>query len=126
MAHHNGESCCPLCGGPVEAERLLVDLSTNQIFVGGEWIKVQPKQAEILTVLAAAAGTMVRYTDLVRKVWGAQFDINDPAKSLSVHVHRLRQVLDGSHWTIITSNERGFTLRRRFEVAGAGAMEEAA
>lgn len=125
MADHSHGACCPLCGSDIAPDRLLVDLATNEIFVNSKWVRVSPKHAEILMVLAAANGTMVRYAELVCKVWGARSDIDDPAKSLAVHVHRLRRVLEGSQWAIVTSNERGFTLRRRLDAENAISKEAA-
>jgi DNA-binding response OmpR family regulator len=86
---------------------LLIDLSSSEVFVRGDPVKLTPSQFRLLATLARACGTVVPYTDLVRSLWG-KTHVERSRATLAVHVQMLRSKLSrSSTWLPIIEAVRG-------------------
>lgn len=69
-----------------------VDLTAGQVFAGGKQVPLTAKEYTILGELASHPGQLVRYEDLLRKVWGPQY--SDSTHYLHTHVSTLRNKME--------------------------------
>ncbi|MHB1987294.1 MAG: winged helix-turn-helix domain-containing protein [Acidimicrobiales bacterium] len=88
------------------AKDVEVDLGAHLVRVGGQPIALPNKELQILSVLLAAAGTIVPQEVLINQVWGPK---GAPVKSLEVHVRRLRGRIESDpHHPLYIRTVRGF------------------
>jgi len=73
------------------AQDVTVDLSARLVYVGGVPITIPRKEMDLLAMLVAAAGRVVSREALVAAAWGRR---GAPAKSLEVHIRRLRRRIE--------------------------------
>ena len=75
---------------------LIVDPRTRRVTVSGREIELTPKEFDLLAVLAAEPGTVLRRERLLEQVW----DMNwfGSTKTLDVHVASLRKKLGDHRW----------------------------
>jgi two-component system, OmpR family, response regulator RegX3 len=75
---------------------LTVDPRTRRVTVSGREIELTPKEFDLLAVLAADPGTVLRREHLLEQVW----DMNwfGSTKTLDVHVASLRKKLGDPGW----------------------------
>jgi two-component system response regulator RegX3 len=76
-----------LRGGPVE-----LDLARHEARVGGEEVRLTPKEFELLEVFLERKGRLLTRDFLITEVWGPNY-FGD-TKTLDVHVKRLRQKME--------------------------------
>jgi two-component system KDP operon response regulator KdpE len=69
---------------------LTVDLVRRIVKLGGEEVKLSPKEYEILRVLVQHAGKVLTHNFLLRQVWGQAYDV----QYLRVYVRQLRQKIE--------------------------------
>jgi two-component system, OmpR family, KDP operon response regulator KdpE len=69
---------------------LSVDLVRRIVKVGGQEVKLSPKEYEILRVLVQHAGKVLTHNFLLRQVWGQAYDV----QYLRVYVRQLRQKIE--------------------------------
>jgi len=69
-----------------------VDLSRREVERGGQRIALSPKEFEVLAALLRARGAVVSKHELLRQVWGIEFD--PQTKTVEVLVLRLRRRLE--------------------------------
>ena len=88
-------------GGHDEDERMrlgamVVDRRTRRVTVADHEIELTPKEFDLLAVLAAEPGTVLRREHLLEQVW----DVNwfGSTKTLDVHVASLRKKLGDPGW----------------------------
>ena len=83
---------------PGEAEpvvttgELTVDLARRRVTVSGSEVSLTPTEYEILKVLATHAGRVITHRQLLRQIWGAQFEAE--THYLRVYVSQLRRKLE--------------------------------
>jgi len=95
----------PLVHGDTE-----LDLVQRRVHRGGEAVDLSPREFDVLTVLMRARGQVVSREELLRQVWGMEFD---PGTNLiDVHIGRLRRKVD-RHGPPLIYNERGIGFRLR-------------
>lgn len=87
-------------GGGEEAQTvrigsLEVDLATYQVTVGGEPIDFAYKEYELLRFLVTHPGRVFSREALLNRVWG--YDYYGGARTVDVHVRRLRAKLGAEH-----------------------------
>jgi len=58
-----------IISAPPAAHGLLVDLSTHEVSVDGQPVKLSPKEYLFLAALSRRAGSVVAHDDLAREVW---------------------------------------------------------
>ncbi len=94
----------------VELGKVALRFDRRQALVAGVEVPVTPREWEILTVLAAASGRVVPYSELLECAWG---EATPGARaSLDVLVSRLRRKLGGSTAAPLTT-VRGLGLALR-------------
>ncbi len=71
---------------------LSVDLVKRIVKVGGEEVKLSPKEYDILRVLVQHAGKVITHRHLLNQVWGGSTDV----QYLRVYVRQLRQKIERS------------------------------
>lgn len=81
---------CPCCGQPIPvSDDVIVSLDTNSITVRGMSLRLTPRQAEILRVLADKMPAPVRRQTVTARVWCLN-ERELTEKNLDVHVSNLR------------------------------------
>ncbi len=79
----------------VEAGGMRVDLVTYQVTVGGEPVDFAFKEYELLRFLVTHPGRVFSREALLNRVWG--YDYYGGARTVDVHVRRLRAKLGSEH-----------------------------
>lgn len=79
----------------VRAGSLEVDLATYQVTVGGEPVDFAFKEYELLRFLVTHPGRVFSREALLNRVWG--YDYYGGARTVDVHVRRLRAKLGSEH-----------------------------
>lgn len=62
---------CPCCGARLNSRRAKVDLDTNTLLIRGLGARLQPTEAELLSVLLRRAPGLVSHDGIITSVWGA-------------------------------------------------------
>jgi DNA-binding response OmpR family regulator len=75
---------------------LTVDPRTRRVTVSGREVDLTPKEFDLLAVLAAEPGTVLRRERLLEEVWDANWF--GSTKTLDVHVASLRKKLGDPGW----------------------------
>ncbi len=75
----------------VRAQDVEVDLSANFARVGNQRMLMPPKELQLLFILVANAGRVVRREILNERMWASGKTFN---KSLDVHIQRLRKRIE--------------------------------
>lgn len=86
----------------LEFDRLLINLDSYELVVGGNKIDTPPKELELLYHLASSPNRVYTRNQLLDEVWG--FDYFGDSRTVDVHVKRLREKLEGAseQWTLKT------------------------
>ncbi|MFN8622530.1 MAG: response regulator transcription factor [Chloroflexota bacterium] len=77
--------------GVIRLGTLRIDVPDHLVHVGGEPVRLTPREFEVLRVLASQPGRLVTRGRLLRAVWGTQYA--DEAHYLHVHVSQIRRKL---------------------------------
>ena len=72
--------------------RLTVDLANDQVRIHGEPVRLTPTELRIVEVLARAANSLVSRTELLRAVWGPEYERE--TNYLRVYLSQIRQKLE--------------------------------
>ena len=86
---------------------LAIDLRTHQVHLDDERVALTPKEFELLAFLAEDAGAVRTRTDIIERVWDANWF--GPTKTVDAHVAGLRKKL-GDHGWIESVRGVGFRL----------------
>ena len=78
--------------GTYEDDHLLIDFSDIRVVCNGRKIKLTNKEFTLLSVLAKSPDRVVTRQQLLDNVWG--YSYYGDARTLDVHIRRLRQKLD--------------------------------
>jgi DNA-binding winged helix-turn-helix (wHTH) protein len=81
---------CPVCGGEIDGDRVIVSLDTNTLTFRGRTVHIPQLKAEIMIVIAAARPHAISSSEIIRRVWGAS---GGDENLLATHMWRLRQML---------------------------------
>jgi len=88
---------------------LVIDLASYKVFVAGRQVTLTYKEYELLRFLAQNPGRVFTREALLSRVWG--YDYYGGARTVDVHVRRLRSKLeDGEHTFIETVRNVGYQL----------------
>jgi DNA-binding response OmpR family regulator len=79
-------------GKTYEDDHLLIDFDDIRVACDGVKIKLTNKEFTLLSVLARSADRVVTRQQLLDSVWG--YSYYGDARTLDVHIRRLRQKLD--------------------------------
>jgi two-component system copper resistance phosphate regulon response regulator CusR len=77
---------------PVEYADLRIDLAQRAVWRAGQPIDLSPREFDLLRVLLARRDAVVPRTDLLRDVWGIDFDPG--TNTVDVHIARLRRKIE--------------------------------
>lgn len=83
-------------------DRLIINLDSYELVVGGTKIDTPPKEMELLYHLASSPNRVFTRNQLLDEVWG--FDYFGDSRTVDVHIKRLREKLEGvsDQWTLKT------------------------
>jgi DNA-binding response OmpR family regulator len=97
-------------GEPIQIQDLMIDPFLRRIERAGKVIDLTPREFDILWALAQASGRAVSEKELLKRLWGIDFD---PMTNLvQVHVFRLRRKIEkGSRPMIDTVRGQGYRLK---------------
>lgn len=70
---------------------IVVDSQSHRVEVDGEEISLTPKEFELIEILAENRGNVLSREELLRKIWGYNFD--GETRTVDVHIRKLRQKL---------------------------------
>jgi DNA-binding response OmpR family regulator len=104
-----------LPGGPWEEvsvkpiTRVVLESTARRMSIDGTTLPLTTVEYEILSRLAAAAGSIVCREQLIAEVFERQF--NPEVRALDVHIHRLRKKLGPYGWLLVTVRGSGHMLR---------------
>lgn len=79
-------------GEPLVYERVLIDIANRKVEVEGEEVRFSPTEWELLLHLASNPGKVMLRTELISRVWGAEFQ--EEHHRLRLSVSRLRNKLE--------------------------------
>jgi DNA-binding response OmpR family regulator len=75
------------------SERVVVLPKTQLLKVDGAWIKMPPKQFELVTLVASEAGRIATYDFLGEELWEGYYTGNALHSLLNVHMRSIRIAL---------------------------------
>jgi two-component system, OmpR family, response regulator RegX3 len=81
-----------LVPGVVESAGVRMDVERHEVSVRGERVKLALKEFELLEFLLRNAGRVMTRSQLIDRIWGADY-VGD-TKTLDVHVKRLRMKIE--------------------------------
>ena len=89
-------------GQRLEFDRLVINLDSYELVVGGKKIDTPPKEMELLFHLASSPNRVYTRNQLLDEVWG--FDYFGDSRTVDVHIKRLREKLEGTsdQWRLKT------------------------
>lgn len=101
----------PTTAGPdwLAVDDLVLDVRGRRVEVGGRWIDLSPREADLLQVLFQAPGQVLSREELLSQAWATE---HDPGTNVvDVYIGYLRRKLDNRR--IETVRGRGYRLRGR-------------
>jgi two-component system KDP operon response regulator KdpE len=95
---------------PVRVGEIVIDLTARSVLRRGELVHLTPTEFSLLAELARQPGTLLTHAHLLRRVWGAGYEME--TEYVRVYVKRLRAKLegDGTPPLIITEPRVGYRL----------------
>lgn len=116
---------CPTCGSPLRSENIRVDLARNFAVCSNGVVTLEPRLAEVLSVLADSYPNHVSMLDLAFALFGHSEHSSDAWALIRVHVSKLRKKLEPLGWTIPRTHrwDRGYCLQKMETGADQRAME---
>jgi two-component system, OmpR family, KDP operon response regulator KdpE len=79
-------------GEPLRYDRVLIDVANRKVEVEGEEVRFSPTEWDLLNYLAMNPGKVMLRTELITRVWGAEFQ--EEHHRLRLSVSRLRNKLE--------------------------------
>ncbi len=93
-----------VCSGELE-----IDLASYTVHLGGRPVELTYKEYELLRFLATNAGRVFTREELLSEVWG--YDFYGGARTVDVHIRRLRSKIEERHTFIETVRNVGYRFR---------------
>ena len=106
-----GEPPAPTADGALQVGRVWMDVEGHTVEVGGARVRLPLKEFELLELFLRNAGRVLTRTQLIDRVWGADY-VGD-TKTLDVHVKRVRAKIEpdpGSPRLLLTIRGLGYKL----------------
>ena len=96
----NGEE--QIGGRKLTFDKLVINLESYELLVGGKRVDAPPKEMELLFHLASSPNRVFTRNQLLDEVWG--FDYFGDSRTVDVHIKRLREKLEGvsEAWSLKT------------------------
>ncbi|CBK42147.1 putative Phosphate regulon transcriptional regulatory protein PhoB [Nitrospira defluvii] len=89
LRRHNMTSAPPSI---LRVEGLVMDIARHEVTVGGALVELTPKEFRILHQFLLSPGVVLSRQDLLNRVWGEDYALEEHA--LDVHIHSLRQKIE--------------------------------
>ncbi len=89
LRRHNMTSESP---SVLRVQGLAMDTARHEVTVGGAFVELTPKEFRILHQFLLSPGVVLSRQDLLNRVWGEDFALEEHA--LDVHIHSLRQKIE--------------------------------
>ncbi len=102
-------SCCSTCGQDLPKTRLLIDLNSNHISLGGRTVRLRPRDAEVLKVLQDASPRFVTPQHIEDRVLGLEAE-ERCSEWVRVRISMLRKKLRGFPLAIQNRHGIGYRL----------------
>ncbi|MGK4002616.1 response regulator transcription factor [Sorangium sp. So ce1036] len=102
----------------VKVGAIVIDRAAHDVSVGGMHVPLTAKEFALLSYVCERRGKVVSRTELLRRVWGSQYE--GGARTVDIHVRRLRAKL-GAALPLVTLRGAGYRLES--PVVGAGGPE---
>jgi DNA-binding response OmpR family regulator len=93
----------------VRSGDLEIDLASYTVHLGGRPVELTYKEYELLRFLATNAGRVFKREALLNQVWG--YDFYGGARTVDVHIRRLRSKIEERHTFIETVRNVGYRFR---------------
>ena len=93
-------------GHRLEAGGVSVDLLSRCVYAGGVEIELRPKEFDLLALLVAEHGCVVKRETIMERVWDEHWF--GSTKTLDVHISELRKKLEGAPGRITTLRNVGY------------------
>lgn len=87
-------------------QNLELDLDQKKVLRKGEFIRLTPREFQILSTLIEAKGAPVSKRDLVKKIWGSSFDHN--TNTIEVYINFLRNKIDKPYGSRLIKTRVGY------------------
>ena len=87
---------------------LRINLTTYELEINGKAAEIPKKELELLYFLASNPNRVFSRDQLLDKIWG--YDFYGNSRTVDVHIHRLREKLDGvsDNWKLKTVSGVGY------------------
>ncbi|WP_438015235.1 response regulator transcription factor [Sorangium sp. So ce315] len=102
----------------VKVGAIVIDRAAHDVSVGGMHVPLTAKEFALLSYVCERRGKVVSRTELLRRVWGSQYE--GGARTVDIHVRRLRAKL-GAALPLVTLRGAGYRLES--PVPGSGGPE---
>ncbi len=102
----------------VKVGAIVIDRAAHDVSVGGMHVPLTAKEFALLSYVCERRGKVVSRTELLRRVWGSQYE--GGARTVDIHVRRLRAKL-GSALPLVTLRGAGYRLES--PLPGSGGPE---
>jgi DNA-binding response OmpR family regulator len=76
----------------LRVEGLMMDIARHEVTVGGTLVDLTPKEFRILHQFLLSPGVVLSRQELLNRVWGEDYALEEHA--LDVHIHSLRQKIE--------------------------------
>ncbi|MFA5160807.1 MAG: response regulator transcription factor [Elusimicrobiales bacterium] len=87
---------------------IALDAEQHQCIVDGKWVRLWPKEFELLKLFLSKPGKVLSKEHICRRIWG--HDFIDTSRAVEMSVRRLRARLGPGGWMIKTVKGYGFML----------------
>jgi two-component system KDP operon response regulator KdpE len=94
-------------------QRLTIDLTTHQVLVRGERVRLTKTEHRLLAYLLENAGQVLTLEQILEKVWGWEY--RDHAQYVRIYISQLRQKLEAdpkNPWYLLTEHGLGYRFRK--------------
>lgn len=106
----------------VKVGSIVIDRAAHDVSVGGMHVSLTAKEFALLSYVCERRGKVVSRTELLRRVWGSQYE--GGARTVDIHVRRLRAKL-GAALPLVTLRGAGYRLEAPLPGTGADGVAEA-
>lgn len=76
----------------ITVDDLVIDVTTHEVTVDGQPVKLTPREFDILELLARNRGAVFSTEDLYTRIWHEQF--MDSANTVMVHIRKIREKIE--------------------------------
>lgn len=106
----------------VKVGSIVIDRAAHDVSVGGMHVSLTAKEFALLSYVCERRGKVVSRTELLRRVWGSQYE--GGARTVDIHVRRLRAKL-GAALPLVTLRGAGYRLEAPLPGTGADGAADA-